>query len=80
MTGVRIGIIFQSISATIIGLAIGFAASWKITLVVLSFSPLMILSSKIRVQKESTDKKSKGKNSFAEQGGQVLYNFHSFMY
>jgi uncharacterized membrane protein len=75
LTGIRIGIILQSISAIIIGLIIGFTATWKVTLVILCFSPVMLLSSKISLQKSSTEKKSKEKHSFVEQGGQVSNKF-----
>jgi ABC-type bacteriocin/lantibiotic exporter with double-glycine peptidase domain len=71
LTGVRIGIILQSISAAALGLIIGFITTWKLTLVVLCFSPVLLLSTKISAQKGSPEKKSKDKNSFIEQGGQV---------
>ncbi|CAF0803457.1 unnamed protein product [Adineta steineri] len=70
MTGIRIGIIFQSIGASITGLIIGFTASWKLTLVNLSFAPIIILAGKLRSHIEDNDKRSKDKISFAELGGQ----------
>jgi len=81
LTGVRIGIILQSISAVILGLILGFSASWKLSLVILCFSPIMLLSSKLRVQKVNRirDSNSKAKDSFAEQGGQVLNKLHYFI-
>ncbi|CAF3737713.1 unnamed protein product [Adineta steineri] len=70
MTGIRIGIIFQSVGASIAGLIISFVASWKLTLVSLSFAPIIILAGKLRSQIEDNDKQSKDKVSFAELGGQ----------
>lgn len=65
------GIIFQSISTGIIGLIFGFIASWKLTLVVLSFTPLIFLSNELRGRKKTHDKKITTKKSFVELGGQV---------
>ncbi|CAF1523752.1 unnamed protein product [Adineta ricciae] len=68
LTGIRIGTILQSISAGIVGLTLGFTISWKITLVCLSFSPIVFLSGKLRSQIKDT----KGKNqvTFVEKGSQ----------
>ncbi|CAF3805471.1 unnamed protein product [Adineta steineri] len=70
MTGIRIGIIFQSIGASIAGLIISFATSWKLTFVSLSFAPIIILAGMLRSQIEDNDKQSKDKISFAELAGQ----------
>jgi len=76
LTGVRIGIILQGISATITGLIIGFISSWKLTLVTLCFSPIMLLAGKFRGYKEGKGTRSKTKQSFIEQGGQVRIFFY----
>ncbi|CAF0803419.1 unnamed protein product [Adineta steineri] len=70
MTAIRIGIILQAIGASIVGLIIGFTASWKLTLVSLSFAPITILAGKLRSQINNNKKRSKDKVSFAELGGQ----------
>ncbi|UJR22125.1 hypothetical protein I4U23_025189 [Adineta vaga] len=68
LTGIRIGTIFQSISAALVGLILGFTTSWKLTLLNLSFSPIIFLSGKLRSQIKDT--KGKNKVTFAEKGGQ----------
>jgi len=82
LTGVRIGIIIQSISAVILGFIIGFSASWKLSIVIVCFSPIMLLSGKLRAQKiqPAAEKKTKGDGSFIEQGGQVLNKLQQFIY
>ena len=71
MTGVRLGIILEALSAIVTGLAIGFSASWKLTLVTLCFAPVISMAGKFRNQNEGKAGKSKEKGSFTEQGGQV---------
>jgi ABC-type bacteriocin/lantibiotic exporter with double-glycine peptidase domain len=80
LTGVRVGIIFQSISCTVTGLIIGFFASWKLTLVVLCFSPIMLLASKIRSPKVVQAEQSKDRDLYLQQGGQVLNKRNRFVY
>jgi ABC-type bacteriocin/lantibiotic exporter with double-glycine peptidase domain len=75
LTGVRIGIILQSISAVIVGLVIGFIESWKLTLVVLCFSPVMLLTYKMRAR-DQVPTGPKAKESFVEQAGQVISKFY----
>ncbi|XP_075991226.1 multidrug resistance protein homolog 49-like [Anticarsia gemmatalis] len=41
-TGLRIGIILQGVSSVIIGILMGFAYDWKLTLVSSAFLPLMV--------------------------------------
>lgn len=79
LTGIRVGIVLQSISAVVLGLALGFTASWKITLVILSFSPLILLLGQTGSKKGIQDKKSKNKDSFIEQGGQVGKRRNGFL-
>lgn len=74
MTGVRIGIILQAISAAVTALAIAFPSSWKLSFIVLCFIPLMILTGKIRGQKQGKAGQSRDKDSLTEQAGKVLTN------
>ncbi|CAF4190129.1 unnamed protein product [Rotaria magnacalcarata] len=70
MTGVRIGIILQAISAMVTALVIAFSTGWKLSLVVLCFFPLVLFSGKLQGQKQGKAGKEKGKGTFSEQGGQ----------
>jgi uncharacterized membrane protein len=72
MTGVRIGTIFQSIGAAATGLIIAFSVNWKLTLVILTFTPVIIIAGKFRSQMKEKKEQLKGKGSFVEQGGQVF--------
>jgi ABC-type bacteriocin/lantibiotic exporter with double-glycine peptidase domain len=71
LTGVRIGIILQALSAITTALIIAFSSSWKLTLVVCCFVPLMMFTGAIQGQKRGKAGQSKDKGSFPEQGGQV---------
>jgi ABC-type bacteriocin/lantibiotic exporter with double-glycine peptidase domain len=64
-------ILSDSLSATITGLAVAFSAGWKLTFIVLCFAPLIMLSGILQSRKQSNIAKSKDKDSFTEQGGQV---------
>ncbi|CAF0788245.1 unnamed protein product [Adineta ricciae] len=70
MTGVRIGIMVQALSAVIIALSIAFSSGWKLALVVLCFVPVMVLMGKLQGQKQGKAGQAKDKDSFAEKGGQ----------
>eukprot|EP01017_Pseudomicrothorax_dubius_P007833 TRINITY_DN124_c0_g1_i6.p1 TRINITY_DN124_c0_g1~~TRINITY_DN124_c0_g1_i6.p1 ORF type:complete len:1219 (+),score=330.83 TRINITY_DN124_c0_g1_i6:81-3659(+) len=48
VTGTVIGLMIQNLSSFIIGLVIAFIASWKLTLITLGLSPIMIISGKIQ--------------------------------
>ena len=76
MTGVRVGIIFQSLSATITALVVAFTAGWKLTFVVLCFVPLMIITGILQGNKQKNIAQSKEKSSLVEQGGQVQKCFY----
>lgn len=71
MTGIRIGIIVQTVSTTITALTIAFVSSWKLTVVLLCFIPVLALAGKASGQQEADAGQSKSKTSFNEQGGQV---------
>ena len=70
--------IFQSISGVILGIVLGCLASWKLTLVILCFSPILILAGNIRGRKVAKTGQSKEKDTFAKQGGQVFKKSHHF--
>ncbi|CAF4760503.1 unnamed protein product [Rotaria sp. Silwood1] len=70
MTGVRIGIIVQTMSTTIMALTIAFISSWKLTFILLCFVPVLALAGKFSGQQEADAGQSKSKTSFSEQGGQ----------
>ncbi len=72
MTGIRIGIVFQSIGAAVTGLSIGFSVSWKLSLVALCFAPVVFISTKLRAQKSGQTGQKTEKPLFAEEGGQVM--------
>ena len=71
MTGVRIGIMIQAITAMVTALAIAFASGWKLTLVILCFIPLLMFSGKMQGAKQAKAGKAKDKDAFDEIGGQV---------
>ncbi len=71
MTGVRIGIILQALSAIVTALAIAFSSGWKLSFIVICFVPLMMFTGKLQGHKQGTAGQAKDKGSFTEQGGQV---------
>lgn len=75
LTGVRIGIILQALSAMITALVIGFSSSWKLTLIVVCFVPLMMFTGVLQGQKQGKAGQSKEQGSFTEQGGEVCVCF-----
>ena len=66
LTGTRLGIIFQTLSAITLGLILGFTASWQITIVILCFFPLLMLSMKMRAKRTKKDSEN-----FSELGARV---------
>jgi hypothetical protein len=71
MTGVRIGLILQALGAVVTALAISFTSGWKLTLVTLSFTPLLLLMGRMQGRKQGKIGQAKNKGSFTEQGGQA---------
>lgn len=69
------GIIFNALGAIICALTIAFLAGWKLTLVVLCFTPLMVFSGILQGRRMSAAKKQKDKKteniSLEERGGMV---------
>jgi ABC-type bacteriocin/lantibiotic exporter with double-glycine peptidase domain len=59
------------LGAAILALVVAFLAGWKLTLVVLCFVPLLILSGYFQGRTQSKAGQSKTAKSFAEQGGRV---------
>lgn len=70
---------FNAVGAIICSLVIAFIASWKLTLVVLVFTPLMVFSGMLQGQRMNTAKKLNDKKNmtvdekvtWAEKGGMV---------
>lgn len=57
--------------ALIFALIVAFMAGWKLTFVVLCFTPLLILSGYLQGRTQSKADQSKTAKSFAEEGGRV---------
>ncbi|UJR19545.1 hypothetical protein I4U23_022675 [Adineta vaga] len=68
LTGILITI-FSSSGALIFTLIVAFLAGWKLTLVVLCFTPLLILSGYLQGRTQSKAGQSKRTKSFAVEGG-----------
>lgn len=71
MTGLRIGIILQALSAMITALAIAFSSGWKLAFIIICFIPVIIFTGILQGKRQNKAKQEKFKGSFAEQGGQV---------
>ncbi|CAF1077719.1 unnamed protein product [Didymodactylos carnosus] len=69
LTGVRLGVLLQSLGAVIAAFVIAFQAGWKLTFVVLCFTPLLILSGYLQGRTQTRAGHSKTAKSFAEEGG-----------
>jgi ABC-type bacteriocin/lantibiotic exporter with double-glycine peptidase domain len=65
------------LGAIILTFIIAFMAGWKLTLVVLCFTPLLILSGYLQGRTQSKAGQSKTAKSFAEEGGRVSFVFFS---
>ena len=64
-------VLFSSLGALIFALVVAFVAGWKLTFVVLCFTPLLILSGYLQGRTQSKAGQSKTAKSFAEEGGRV---------
>ena len=71
LTGTRMNVLFSSLGALIFALIVAFMAGWKLTFVVLCFTPLLILSGYLQGRTQSKAGQSKTAKSFAEEGGRV---------
>ncbi|CAF3338444.1 unnamed protein product [Rotaria socialis] len=69
LTGVRLNALVSSLGALIFTLVVALMAGWKLTLVVLCFTPLLIFSGYLQGQTQSKAGQSKTAKSFAEEGG-----------
>ena len=75
-TGPTFGAILNAVGALVSGLVISFTAGWKLTLIILCFSPLMVLTGIVQeqqVSKAAATGKKKAGTSDAEEGGKVTF-------
>ena len=70
-SGATFAVFCNGIGALVTALAISFSAGWKLTLVILCFSPLMVMAGTIQGQHVAKDGRKKGSTSHAEEGGKV---------
>ncbi|UJR11973.1 hypothetical protein I4U23_016151 [Adineta vaga] len=68
MTGVTIGAFLNAVGTLVAGLVISFAAGWKLTLVLLCFTPLIVLTGYVLGQRVSKAGQTKGFSTHAERG------------
>ena len=71
LTGPTLAAILTAVGALVTALVISFTAGWKLTLVVLCFTPLMVFSGIIQGQQISQAGQKKSGTSDAEDGGKV---------
>ncbi|CAF3877688.1 unnamed protein product [Rotaria sp. Silwood1] len=71
MTGVTIGAFLNAVGTLIAGLIISFIAGWKLTLVLLCFTPLIVLTGFMLGQKISKAGQKKVISTHAERGSMV---------
>lgn len=57
-SGVRLGMILQSISAMACGLTIGFIYSWQLSLLIIAFGPFMVVAGAVEMRMMTGSKKS----------------------
>ncbi|CAF1345246.1 unnamed protein product [Rotaria sp. Silwood1] len=76
MTGVTIGAFLNAVGTLIAGLIISFIAGWKLTLVLLCFTPLIVLTGFMLGQKISKAGQKKVISTHAERGS--MYAAESF--
>jgi hypothetical protein len=73
------GVIFNAVGAIGCALIIAFLASWKLTLVVLVFTPFMVFAGMLQGRRmDSTRKRNEKTNenaSWEEKGGMVKISF-----
>ncbi|CAF1390369.1 unnamed protein product, partial [Rotaria sordida] len=68
MTGVTIGAFLNAVGTLVAGLAISFVAGWKLTLVLLCFTPLIVITGYMLGQKLSKAGQKKAFSTHAELG------------
>ncbi|CAF1188857.1 unnamed protein product [Adineta steineri] len=69
LTGLHIGIIMQGFSTLAACFTIGFISSWKFTLVLSCFIPVLFFSSKLQGQRQGNISKTQDKDLYSEHGG-----------
>ena len=82
-TGATFGAILNALGALIAALIISFTGGWKLTLIVLCFTPLMVLTGVIQgqqVSKAAATGKKKSGSSDAEDGGKVKILFFGALF
>ena len=76
------GVIFNAVGAVVCALSIAFAASWKLSLVILLFVPLMVFSGVLQGRQMANARKANehksAKLSSAEEGGKVRFGNSRF--
>ena len=70
-TGPTLSALLTAVGAMVAALVISFTAGWKLTLVILCFTPLMVFTGIIQGQQISQAGKKKSGTSAAEDGGKV---------
>ncbi len=81
LTGPTFGAIFNTIGALVTALVISFIAGWKLTLVILCFTPLMIFTGVIQGQQLSkASGNKKASTTDAEDGGRVRLVILKYIY
>jgi len=77
-----VGIIFNAVGAIVCALIIAFLAGWKLSLVILLFTPLMVFSGMLQGRRMNNARKPNEKKSenlsWSEQGGTVKILFVFF--
>lgn len=72
-TGATFSAVLNALGTLITALVISFSNGWKLTLLILSFTPLMVLTGLIQGQQVSRAAgNKKDKTSYAEEGGKVF--------
>ena len=80
-TGPTLTSIFNAIGALITALVISFISGWKLTLVILCFTPLLVFAGSIQGQRLSkASGKQKEATSDAEDGGKVYLFILKYIY
>lgn len=71
-TGQRLATMFQGLASVGAGIAIGFAYSWKLTLLIVGFAPVMLASGAVQMKVMSGNKEAN--RAAMEDAGKVGYS------
>jgi ATP-binding cassette subfamily B (MDR/TAP) protein 1 len=77
-SGVRLGIIFQNMVTIGIGILIGFAFSWQLTLLIIAFLPLIIFGAVLQIR--LIDHFAEKDKEYLEDAGKVLTDKICFIF